>query len=143
MTTRETSRAAYAQLVASGQLVGKQAQCLGKLIELDTATSGEVLAALGIENVNAWRARFTELQGRGLIVEAGERKCKISGLTCIVWAPTGRTKPLDRKRGHRGVDGKAWRKLAIEAIAALAEYEPKGGRAADLATRAGKLGGTP
>lgn len=142
MTTQSTSREAYHHLVRNNLLKGKQARCLDKLITMGGATSGEVLDALGIKNVNAWRARFTELSGRGLIVEVTQRKCKISGLVCIVWEATNRTKPLDRKRGHR-VDGKAWKALALEAISELEQYEPKGGKAREFRDRATKLAGTP
>lgn len=99
--TAETSRAAYEQLVASGQLRERAAKIMDTLINLGPSTSGEVLDALGIRNVNAWRARFTELQGRGLIVEHGTRVCKVGGRVCVVWRPTGRTKPLALRRGTR------------------------------------------
>lgn len=105
MTAQQTSRDAYKYLVDSGLLVGKQRLLLDALIKSGPATSGEVLVALekasgvAIRNVNAWRARFTELQGRGLIREVTQRRCKISGRICVVWAFTGRVNPLDRKRG--------------------------------------------
>lgn len=116
MTIQTTSLDAYRQLVADGNLVGKQATCLERLIALGQATSGEVLDSLGIKNVNAWRARFTELQGRGLIREVGQRKCKISGRAGIVWAPTGRTKPLDVNKGAREPSAKAWRAIAMQLV---------------------------
>jgi predicted ArsR family transcriptional regulator len=95
-----TSRRAYNALVASGLLVGKQEQIMAMLASRGPATSGELLARLAPgENTNAWRARFTELQGRGLIREVEQRRCKISGRTCVVWGLTGRDKPLERKRG--------------------------------------------
>jgi hypothetical protein len=99
--TRDTSRASYDRLVAEGSLKGKQKRIMDLLIEMGTATSGEVL--VGVSNVNAWRGRFTELQQRGLIREVAVRPCKISGRECIVWAPTGRDKPLDAKAGAGGV----------------------------------------
>lgn len=101
--TRDTSRAAYLNLCATGQLKGKQEQIMRVLIGLGDATSGEVLDRIdGIRNVNAWRGRFTELQQRGLIREVAVRACRISGRECIVWAPTGRDKPLDAKAGSGG-----------------------------------------
>lgn len=100
---RDTSRASYRRLVAGGSLKGKQQQIMHVLIGLGDATSGEVLARIdGISNVNAWRGRFTELQQRGLIREVAVRPCKISGRECIVWAPTGRDKPLDAQAGAGG-----------------------------------------
>lgn len=98
--TRDTSRGAYEHLVKTGALKGKQHQIMRELIVHGDATSGEVLDHIAnIRNVNAWRGRFTELQQRGLIREVAVRACKISGRECIVWAPTGRDKPLDAKAG--------------------------------------------
>lgn len=100
MTTQDTSRAAFDHLVANGLLLGKQLRIMELLVMLGAATSGEVLAKIrGVKNVNAWRGRFTELQQRGLIREVCTRRCTVSGRTCIVWAPTGRDKPLDEERG--------------------------------------------
>lgn len=112
MTTRTTSRAAYEHLVATGQLKAKQQRIMDKLIDMGAATSGEVLAALGVQNVNAWRARFTELQGRGLIVEVGTRRCVVSNRTCVVWQASDRRKPMDVKRGTRDGKLQAWQDLA-------------------------------
>lgn len=125
MTTRTTSREAYEQLVESGLLKCKQAKIMHVLTALGDATSGEVLQALKVRNVNAWRARFTELQARGLIVEVGTRKCVVSGRTCVVWHATDRTKPMDVARGARGKreDG-AWREMARRLADALALDRP-------------------
>lgn len=98
MTTRETSREAYDQLVESGALKGKQAKALEQIVAHGPATSGEIIQRLG-PNVNLWRARFTELAARGLIVETGQRKCTVTGRTALVWEYSGRTKPLAPK--HR------------------------------------------
>lgn len=96
MTTRATSRKAYEELIASGQLKGKQAIALHSVIEHGPATSGEIIVrhVPGGLNTNLWRARFTELAARGLIVEAGTRKCEITGKSAIVWEYSGRTKAL-------------------------------------------------
>lgn len=129
MTTRETSRAAYEQLVQSGQLVGKQRLVLDALIVCGPATSGEVLYAIGsaengpnVRNVNAWRARFTELADRGLIREIGERKCKITGRRGIVWGPTDRAKPLSAKRRPRAAE--RWQAMAHRLAGELAALQP-------------------
>lgn len=94
MTTRDTSREAFEELIASGKLPAAQGKILRAIVGGPDRTSGEICAALGLDNVNAWRARFTELQARGLIVENGTRKCTITGRTAIVWRFTDRTKPL-------------------------------------------------
>lgn len=118
---RDTSRAAFEHLVATGQLIAKQAQIVGMLLDMPGATSGEVLGKLNVSNVNAWRARFTELQARGLIRETGARRCKVSNRTCITWVATDRRKPLDDKRGARALsaDAKAWRKVADQLYQAV------------------------
>lgn len=121
MTTRETSKRAYAELLASGAIRGQQERVLGSIVRRGPSTSGELLSWMEIENVNAWRARFTELQARGLIHEITQRECKITGRLAVVWDYTGRTKPLDAKRGHR-IDGKAWKALAMDAIACLKRH---------------------
>lgn len=123
MTTRETSRIAYQQLVDSGQLKGRQAQALNATIKHGPATSAEIIDKddLG-ENVNLWRARFTELQARGLIREVGQRKCKITGHLALVWEATGRSKPLDVKKGHKAASVKELRAIAVEAIDLLVEH---------------------
>lgn len=115
MTTRTTSRDAFHELVRTGQLIGKQALIMNLLTAHGDATSGEVLKTLRVRNVNAWRARFTELQARGLIVEVGQRKCAVSGRRCVVWHATDRTKPMDVKRGARGKsDARTWEKMASD-----------------------------
>lgn len=94
MTTQPTSRESYRLLVESGALKGKQAKALDAVMRHGPATSGEIIQTLG-PNVNLWRARFTELQGKGMIVEVGQRRCTITGRTAIVWQYSGRTKPLE------------------------------------------------
>ncbi len=137
---RRTSREAYAFLVEHGLLVGKQQRIVGWLVEMGPSTSGEVIAKIGVRNVNAERARFTELQARGLIREVGERRCAISGRTSLVWEATNRTQPLDRKRGHR-VNGPAWKALAMDALAKLQAGFTDPPATAALVARAKALGG--
>lgn len=98
--TRATSREAYQQLIESGALAGKQAAILGLVVQHGAGTAAEILAGSAHDrNRNLARARFTELQARGLIVETETRKCKITGRNALVWEYTGRTKPLDAKKG--------------------------------------------
>ena len=120
MTTRETSLKAYQQLIDSGQLKGNQAKIAQAVIKLPDHTSGEICAALEIENVNAWRARFTELQERGLIQESGQRKCKVTGRTCVTWRYTDRTKPLKIKKRLTSTQ---LRDIAIDAIDLLYSHD--------------------
>jgi hypothetical protein len=105
--------AAYDHLASTGELRGNQKAIMAALISSGKATSGEVLARLGVRNVNAWRARFTELSARGLIAEIGERKCSVTGKVCVVWQATGRLKPLSRTKGARtSGTTKQWRDAA-------------------------------
>lgn len=112
--TRDTSIAAYEHLIKTGQLKGQQQAIMAVLVALATgATSGEVISRLGHKNVNAWRARFTELAARGLIRETGTRKCGVTGRVCVVWRATDRTKPMNRTKGARSSGtAKAWREAA-------------------------------
>jgi hypothetical protein len=151
--TRQTSRQAYEHLVANNLLVGKQAMIIAFLTDWPggKATSGEVIAGLkarhpgdaSLGNVNAWRARFTELRERGLIVEAGERRCAVTGRRALVWRFTGRTEPFEVKRVRRGA--KAWKALAMDLWADLQRLEGTlGGNAREnYAGRIRALGGKP
>jgi hypothetical protein len=149
MTTRKTSSEAYHYLINTNLLRGKQALIIERLAIFGDATSGEVVAALAAEhltdrslrNVNAWRARFTELQERGLIVEAGERECDVTGRRAIVWRFTGRTKPLKRTRIKRGA--KAWKALAMDLWETLTKEVRFAGDRGDFSVRIRSLGGHP
>lgn len=126
MTTRETSREAYRQLLESGELPKRQADALAALIEHGPATSAEIIVRYlpnGL-NVNLWRARFTELAARGLIEEVDSRRCKVTGRTALVWQYSGRTQPLAAK--HR-TSAKAWKAIAERACKLLAQSHTKAG----------------
>ena len=122
MGKQETSREAFHRLCIEGKLVGKQRLIMAELVEIGPATSGEVLASLRnkpdgppIDNVNAWRARFTELAARGLIREGAPRKCRVTGFRSIVWTAVARAKPLHVKKGSRAAStasAKEWRGVA-------------------------------
>jgi predicted ArsR family transcriptional regulator len=127
MTTRDTSREAFEELIRSGKLGPAQGKILRAVVGGADRTSGEICASLGLDNVNAWRARFTELQARGLIVESGTRKCKITGRTAITWRYTDRSKPLEAQ--HR-VSGAKLRELLKRAAKLLQAH---GGGAATSA----------
>lgn len=122
MTTQPTSREAYKLLVESGQLKGKQAQALEAVVRHGPATSAEIIQTLGT-NVNLWRARFTELQARGLIAQIGTRKCTITGRAAIVWQFTGRTKPLE---AQHSVGAKELRSLLGAALKIIGNPGPRG-----------------
>lgn len=146
--TRATSRAAYEHLVEHGLLVAKQRQIIEQMTLIGDATSAEIIAAISAAlpgdrtYVGTWRARFTELQQRGLIVEAGERECGITGRRALVWHFTGRTKPLKVTRVRRGA--KAWKALAMDLWRKLHEADilPDDDRV-EIPDRIRALGGKP
>jgi hypothetical protein len=88
-----------ATLVAANLLKGHQSAIVLALVRCGPSTSGEILNEFHCRNINAMRGRFTELSARGLIREVGQRRCKVSGRICVVWAPTGRDKPLNPAKG--------------------------------------------
>lgn len=100
MSVRETSKEAYKQLVESGELRGKQAQILELVVKHGAGTAAEILQGSPHDrNRNLARARFTELQARGLIIEVGVRDCKVTGRQALVWEYSGRAKPFAVKKG--------------------------------------------
>lgn len=138
---RETSRLSYALLVKSGKLKGNQARIIERLIESGPATSGEVLGAMGIHNVNAWRARFTELNARGMLREVTVRPCKVSGRQAIVWEFSGRDKPLETSKGAKAKGtAKQWKEIASGAIAVLHAAGVTAPEVGSLVTKAKALG---
>jgi hypothetical protein len=82
-----TSIQAYAEARQSGLISAQQAQVLLWMIndQRTWQTSAEVLRAR-VENVNLWRARFTELHDIGAIIGGGRRRCTITGRSAIVWS---------------------------------------------------------
>ncbi len=101
--THETSMAAYEHAVASGLVTRRRAELLKIVAEHGPITASEAFNILKARigppfnfdsNTNA---RFTELRGLGVIVEAGTRPCNITGRTAIVWASSG-TAPVRAER---------------------------------------------
>jgi hypothetical protein len=125
--TRETSRKAYQELLASGKLKGQLADLLEDLVDMGPggATIAETVDGTKYAvNLNLTRARFTDLMQRGLIREISTRRCKITGKQALVWEYTGRTKPLGDTRKHVKTDAKRWKAIARSLYAeamALAE----------------------
>lgn len=107
--------AALETLRDSGRVVGDQLKIMTTLVGRGSATSGEVLKTLGVTNLNAWRARFTELRERGLIREVGTRRCLVGGRICVVWAPSARDKPLEY-RPDRKADARTGRAANAELL---------------------------
>lgn len=86
MTTQQTSIDAFITEKVSGRIAGRQLQVLRAVAACGQGTSAEILRAANLDaNRNLMRARFTELAAAGRIVEAGRRKCRITGRSAIVW----------------------------------------------------------
>jgi hypothetical protein len=112
---RETSRKAYDDLVATGKLKGQLAELLKMVVSSTGAPSTVAELVNGTsfdENLNCTRARFTELQQRGLIREVGQRMCRVTGKLALTWSYTGRSAVLGEKRKHVKTDAKKWKAIA-------------------------------
>ena len=88
---RETSRAAYHELVSDGTLARSQLEVYRAVVENGPCTSAEAFEAMRssgrYENpITQSRARFTELRKKGFLIETGKRKCRVTGKTAILWS---------------------------------------------------------
>ncbi len=88
---RETSRLAYEAICDSGEITGRRLEALRCVYAYGPATAHEMFRAPG--ELGLWK-RLSELRDRGMIWESGQRRCRITGRVAIVWASTGRVKPL-------------------------------------------------
>jgi hypothetical protein len=77
-----TSLWAYAQ--ATQNLGAKQKQVLDTLRYFPDATNAEIAARMGIP-INTVTPRTGELRKMGLVLEAGVRRCKITGNRAHAW----------------------------------------------------------
>lgn len=96
--TRRTSRQALAEIEASGLLSRRRLQVFRAVVEHGPATAGELHAHLGGIDKAKVNARLTELRDLGVVIELGERRCRITGCEVIVWDATG---DLPRKRRRK------------------------------------------
>lgn len=92
---RKTSIESYQELVDSGRLKGVQAEIVRVLAEQGVAMSaGEVASRLRSYQLDSVRPRFAELAKAGIVREAGERKCKVTGKQVIVWEFANGVEPV-------------------------------------------------
>lgn len=131
MNALNSVHASIDALVASGKLVGRQ-RLIMEAISVQSGTSAEIVRTMAMRGeidavgcMGDWRSRFNELQGRGLIVESGSRKCAVTGRTCIVWAATGRAAPLSRHKGHGTSPLAKWKAVAAALAEDLREVAPR------------------
>ncbi len=114
--TKATSLAAWQRMRDLGLLKGQLVDILEHVIQHGPGTAAEILHRTKYErNLNLSRARFTELQERGLIREIDARACKISGRHALVFEATGREKPLAAPKRIKGTKAQ-WRDLAERMI---------------------------
>jgi len=74
----------WAHELASKNLGAKQKQVLDALRFFPDATNAEIAARMGWE-INRITPRVLELRQQGLILEAGKRRCKITGNAAHSW----------------------------------------------------------
>lgn len=103
--TRETSIEAYHAIVKEGLLGKMQEHALLAVVNYGPCTSAEAFEHLRGNRIYdnpivQSRARFTELRNMGVIQEKGQRRCKITGRTAIVWEFTG-NKPTRKSTKKR------------------------------------------
>lgn len=88
---RDTSIAAYHQLLATGKLSERRKSVLLTVMEHGPMTSNEcfdTMASKGgmrLRFDSNTRARFTELREMGLLAEVGRRVCRVTAQTVILW----------------------------------------------------------
>lgn len=81
---RDTSHEAYTGLL--GRLGADQRRVLLGLREArEPLTDRELAARLGVTDPNQVRPRRVELMRRGLVEDAGKRRCRVTGRTAYVW----------------------------------------------------------
>ena len=84
MTVTNTSLRAYYDIKASGKLGKRQYQVLENLRYLRTATNTEVSVEARLP-INQVTPRMLELRKAGLVVQAGQRACHVTGRTAKTW----------------------------------------------------------
>ncbi len=84
MTVTNTSLRAYYDIRASGKLGRRQYQVLENLRYLRIATNTEVSVEAKLP-INQVTPRMLELRKAGLVVQEGQRACKITGRACKTW----------------------------------------------------------
>ena len=140
MPVTDTSLKAYHDIRVSGKLARRQYQVLENLRYLNVATNTEVSNEAKLP-INQVTPRMLELRKAGLVVQAGQRKCYITGRTCKTWRvadwthvrqhkpkahphqPRSMLEHFDRVDEHfKGVDA-GYPELSDEMLARLKEEE--------------------
>jgi hypothetical protein len=95
---RETSVEAYEAIQESGVLSKRRWQAYNYLFHNGPLTGQELCRQTGVNGL--WK-RLSELQEMGLAKECGERPCKVTGMTAILWDVTaGMPRALQRTKAE-------------------------------------------
>lgn len=93
--TRQTSISAYNAIKENGLLSKRRWEVYDILFRFGPLTANEAFKKIATETgkssssfLSVSNARFTELRRNGLLVEAGERSCSITGVRVIEWDVT-------------------------------------------------------
>jgi hypothetical protein len=89
--TRKTSIEAYNQIKANGLLSALQFSIYAKLFDCGPMTQGELWNTY-FQHMqrHSVAPRFAELKDRGVVMEVGERPCRVTGVSALVWDVTDR-----------------------------------------------------
>ena len=82
---RQTSLNAYFKLLTSGELHPRNQMVLEYIYINPYSTDMEITKGLGFNDPNQVRPRRKELLDDGHIVDAGTRKCTITGRMAHIW----------------------------------------------------------
>ncbi|MBS3107002.1 hypothetical protein J4419_05060 [Candidatus Woesearchaeota archaeon] len=83
---RQTSLGAYEELRADpAKIRGIHEQIMAFLKQRGPLTDQEIAQGLGFHDPNKVRPRRNELAKERKVVEAGTRRCKVSGHTATLW----------------------------------------------------------
>lgn len=108
---RDTSKEAYEYICSSGILSKRRTQAYAHLYECGPMTAQELTVDSHVPGL--WK-RLSELENVHVVKIIGERKCRVTGMTAILWDVTS-YRPR-RQPPRRAV---SWKKRAIAAEAEL------------------------
>jgi hypothetical protein len=116
---RDTSSAAYQDILQSGLLGKRQKQAFAVVAKVGPGTVSEMLKACREEGIDinqfcgerSFHKRLPELRDLGIIKEYGKRRCRVSGHEAITWDVSGcvpvkvvKAKRLSRKDLEKRLD---------------------------------------
>lgn len=84
---RDTSLEIYREITDNGLLPKARLKVYECIFNHPNKTAREIMGMKGMETNQS--GRFTELEGWGVIREAGKRKCRVTSNKAVIWAVTG------------------------------------------------------